>query len=140
MDWFDLPVVQGTLKSLCQHHNSKTSILQHSALFMVQLFCSPYTTTGKTMALTIWTSVGKMMSLLFNMLPRFVIASKELLPFNFVAAVTVTSDFGAQENKISSPLGHWQIMTHPYYWEPISTKKVIYETTKNSLLANSDLK
>ena len=124
MDWFDLPVVQGTLKSLCQHHNSKTSVLQHSAFFMLQL-SHPYMTTGKTMALTIWTSVSKMMSLLFNMLSRFVIASKELSPFNFVAAVTVPSDFGAQENKVSSPLGHGQIMTHPYYWEPISTKKVI---------------
>ena len=71
IDWFDLLVVQGTLKSLLQHHNSKPSILWHSAFFMVQL-SHPYITTGKTIALTIWTFVGKVMSLLFNMLSRFV--------------------------------------------------------------------
>ena len=71
--WFDLLAVQGTLKSLLQHYNSKASILQHSAFFMVQL-SHPYMTTGKTTALTIWTFVGKVMSLLLNMLSRFVIA------------------------------------------------------------------
>ena len=71
IDWFDLLVVQGTLKSLLQHHNSKPSILWHSAFFMVQL-SHPYITTGKTIALTIWTFVGKVMSLIFNMLSRFV--------------------------------------------------------------------
>ena len=73
INWFDLPTVQGTLKSLLQHHNLKTSILQSSALFMIQLSHSCMT-TGKTIALTIWTFVSKVMSLLFNMLSRFVIA------------------------------------------------------------------
>ena len=82
MDWMDLLAVQGTLKSLFQHHSSKASILRHSAFFIVQL-SHPYMTTGKTIALTRWTFVGKVMSLLFNMLSRFVIAflpkSKHLL-------------------------------------------------------------
>ena len=72
MDWLDLFVVQGTLKSLLQHHSSKASILQRSAFFRVQL-SHPYMTTGKTIALTRWTFVGKVMSLLFNMLSRLVI-------------------------------------------------------------------
>ena len=72
MDWLDLLAVQGTLKSLLQHHSSKASILQHSAFFTVQL-SYPYMTTGKTIALTRWTFVGKVMSLLFNMLFRLVI-------------------------------------------------------------------
>ena len=73
MDWFDLLAVQGTLKSLFQHHSSKASILWHSAFFMVQL-SHPYMTTGKIIALTRWTFVSKVMSLLFNTLTRFVIA------------------------------------------------------------------
>ena len=81
MDWLNLTAVQGTPKSLLQHHSSKASILQHSAFFMV-LLSHPYITTGKT-ALTRWTFVGKVMSLLFNMLSRLVIAffprSKHLL-------------------------------------------------------------
>ena len=72
MDWLDLHVVQGTLKSLLQHHSSKASILQCSAFFIVQL-SYPYMTTGKTIALTRWTFVLKVMSLLFNMLSRLVI-------------------------------------------------------------------
>ena len=72
MDWLDLLAVQGTLTSLLQHHSSKASILQCSALFIVQL-SHPYMTTGKTIALTRWTFVGKVMSLLFNMLSRLVI-------------------------------------------------------------------
>uniref|UniRef100_A0AC11D1Q5 Uncharacterized protein n=1 Tax=Ovis aries TaxID=9940 RepID=A0AC11D1Q5_SHEEP len=72
MDWLDLLAVQGTLKSLLQHHSSKASILQHSAFFIVQLL-HPYMTTGKTIALTRWTFVAKVMSLLFNMLSRLVI-------------------------------------------------------------------
>ena len=72
MDWLDLLAVQGTLKSLLQHHSSKASILQHSAFFTVQL-SHPFMTTGKTIALTRRTFVGKVMSLLFNMLPRLVI-------------------------------------------------------------------
>ena len=70
---FDLLAVQGTLKSLLQHYSSKSSILQHSAFFMIQL-SHPYMTTGKTIALTRWTLVGKVMSLLFNVLSRFVTA------------------------------------------------------------------
>ena len=72
MDWLALFAVQGTLKSLLQHHSSKASILRHSAFFTVQL-SHPYMTTGKTIALTRWTFVGKVMSLLLNMLPRLVI-------------------------------------------------------------------
>ena len=72
MDWLGLLVVQGTLKSLLQHHSSKTSILQHSAFFTVQL-SHPYMSTGKTIALMTWTFVGKVMSLIFNMLSKLVI-------------------------------------------------------------------
>ena len=102
-DWFDLPSVQGTFSSLFQHHSSKASILWRLASFIVQL-SHPNVATGKTIALTSQTFVGKVMSLLFNMLSRLVIA---LLPrskqasFNFMAAVTICNDFGAQENKIS---------------------------------------
>ena len=82
MDWLDLLAVQGTLKSLLQHHSSKASILCHSAFLIVQ-FSHPYMTTGNTIALTKWTFVGKVMSLLFNMLSSLVIAflprSKRLL-------------------------------------------------------------
>ena len=82
MDWLDLLAVRGTLKSLLQHHSSKTSILRHSAFFTVQL-SHPYMTTGKTIALTRWTFVDKVMSLLFHMLSRLVITflprSKRLL-------------------------------------------------------------
>ena len=73
IDWFDLLAVQGTLKSHFQHHSSKISILCHSAFFMVQLLHSNLA-TGKTIALTKWTFVGKVMSLLFNMLSRFIMA------------------------------------------------------------------
>ena len=82
MDWLDLLAVQGTLKSLLQHHSSKASILRRSAFFMVQL-SHPYMTNGKTIALTRWTFVDKVMSLLFNTQSRFIIAflprSKHLL-------------------------------------------------------------
>ena len=71
-DWLDLLAVQGTLKGLFHHHSSKASIIRHSAFFIVQL-SHPYLTTGKTIALTRWTFVGKGMSLLFNMLSRLVI-------------------------------------------------------------------
>ena len=97
IDWFDLLAVQGALKHFLQHHNSKASILQHSAFFMVQL-SHLYMTTGKTIALTIQTFVSKVMSLLFNILSRFVIAC---LPrrkcVKFMAAVTIHSEFRAQE-------------------------------------------
>ena len=100
IDWFDFLVVQGTLKSFIQNHNSKVSVLWHSAFFMVQL-SHPYMTTGKTIALTSRTFVGKVTSLLFNMLSRLVIAflsrSKHLL----ISWLQSPSDFGAQENKVS---------------------------------------
>ena len=96
MDWLDLLAVQGTLKSLPQHRSSKASILQRSGFFIVQL-SHPYMTTGKTIALTRWTFVGKVMSLLLNMLSRLVITflprSKCLL--NIMTAVTICSDLGA---------------------------------------------
>ena len=101
IDWSVLLPVQGTLKNLLQHRSSETLILQHSGFFMVP-FSHPYMTTGKTIALTIWTFVGKVMSLLLNILSRLVIAflprSKRL--FNFMAAVTICSDFGAPQNKV----------------------------------------
>ena len=101
MDWLDLLAVQGTLKSLLQHHSSKASILLRSAFFIVQL-SHPYMTTGKTRALTRWTFVDKVMSLLFNMLSRLVIT---FLPrskcLNFMAAITICSDFGAPPKKVS---------------------------------------
>ena len=96
MDWVDILPVQGTLKSLLQHHSSKASILQSSAFFTVQL-SHPYMTTGKTITLTRQTFVDKVMSLLSNMLSRLVIT---FLPgskcLNFMAAVTIYSDFGQQ--------------------------------------------
>ena len=100
MDWLDLLVVQGTLKSLLQLHSSEASILWHSVFFIVQL-SHPYMTTGKTIALTKRAFVGKVMSLLFNKLSRLILTflprSKRLL---IMAAVTICSNFGAQENKI----------------------------------------
>ena len=100
MDWLDLLAVQRTLKSLLQHHSSKGSILLHSDFFTVQL-SHPYMNTGKTIAVTIWTLFGKVMSLLLNILSRLVIT---FLPrskcLNFMAAFTICSDFGAQENKV----------------------------------------
>ena len=100
MDWLDLLAVQGTLRSLLQHHSSKASILQCSAFFTVQL-SHPYMTTGKSIALTRRTLVSKVMSLLLNMLSRLVII---FLPrskcLNFMAAITICSDFGAPKNKV----------------------------------------
>ena len=102
MDWLDLLAVQGTLKSRLQHHSSKASILQHSAYFTVQL-SHPYMTTGKTIALTRWTFVVKVMSLLFNMLSRLVITflprGKRLLISWLQSPSGVI--FGAQKNKVS---------------------------------------
>ena len=109
IDCFDPLPVQATLKSLLQHHSSKASVLQCPAFLMVHL-SHPSMTTGKTIALTIQTFDSKVMSLLFNMLSRFVIAflsrSKDL---NFMAAVIIYTDFGAQENRIC----------HSYYFFPI---------------------
>ena len=101
MDWLDLLAVQGTLKSFLQHHSSKASILWSPAFFIIQV-SHPYMTTGKTIALPRWTFVGKVMSLIFNMLSRLVITflprSKHL---NFMAAVLICSDFGAPKHKVS---------------------------------------
>ena len=99
MDWLDLFALQGTLKSLLQHHSSKASVLWCSASFMVQLL-HPYMTNGKTIALTIQTFVGKE-SLLCNMLSSFVsFPSKNQASFNIMATVTICTDFGVQESKI----------------------------------------
>ena len=110
MDWLDLPAVQGTLKSLLQHHSSKASILRCSAFFTVQL-SHPYMTTGKTIALTRRTFVGKVVSLLLNMLSRLVITflprSKRLL-ISWLQSPS-TSDFGAPEKKVC----------HCFYYFPI---------------------
>ena len=93
IDWLDLVSVQGMLKSLLQHHSSKASILLCSAFIMVQL-SHPYMTTGKTIALTRWTFAGKVMSLLFSMLSiGYTFSSKEQSSFNFMATVTICSDF-----------------------------------------------
>ena len=99
MDWLDLLAVQGTLKHLLQHHSLKASVLWRSAIFKVQL-SHLHMTTGKTIALTRWTFVNKVMSLLFNMLCHS-FCSKEQASFNLIAAVTIHSDFGAQENGLS---------------------------------------
>ena len=101
MDRLDLLAVQGTLKSLLQHHSSKASILHCFAFFVVQL-SHPHMTTGKTMALTRQTFVDKVMSLLFNMLSRLVITflPRSKPSFNFMAAITIFSDFGAPKNKV----------------------------------------
>ena len=100
IDWLDLLAVQGTLKSLLQHHSSKAPILQCSAFFMVQL-SHLHMTSGKTIGLTRWIFVSKIMSLLFNMLSRLVIAflprSKRLL-ISWLQAIC--SDFGAPQNKV----------------------------------------
>ena len=101
MDWLDLLAVQGTLKSLLQHHSLKASILLHSAFFTVQL-SYPYMTTGKTIALTRQTFVGKVMSLLFNMVSRLVIT---FLPRTMSLLISWLQSpsaviFGAQENSL----------------------------------------
>ena len=98
--WFDLPAVQRTLKSILQHYSSKMSVLQNSAFYVVQ-FSHPYMTNEKTIAITIQIFVSRVMSLLFNKVSSFVMA---FLPrskhHNFMTAVTVFSDFGAQEFKV----------------------------------------
>ena len=102
IDWFDLLAVQGTFRSLLQHHSPKASILWRSAFFMVQL-SKPYMTTGKTRSLTTWTFVNRVMSLLFSTRSRFVIAFplRSKLSSDFMAAVTICSDFWSPRKKIS---------------------------------------
>ena len=99
MDWLDLLAVQGTLKNLLQHHSSKASVLQCSTCFMSN--SHPYMTTGKTIALTRWTFVGKIMSLLFNMLSRFIITFLPLSKCLLISWLQSPSSviFGAQENR-----------------------------------------
>ena len=122
MDWLDLLAVQGTLKSLLQPHSSKASILQLSAFFIVQL-SHPYMTIGKTIALTRWTFVGKVMSLLFNMLSRLVIT---FLPRSKHKALVLDIGFIQKGNKFcwedvplpSLPKGvptDWMLMNDGYY-------------------------
>ena len=134
MDWLDLLVVQGTLKSLLQYHSSKASVLRCSTFFMFQL-SHPYTTTGKAIALTMenhtWPLCCKVMSLLFNMLSRFVIAFLPRSIFNSMAVVTIHSDFGAQENKVC----HWNSLltvkfyVHPDKWKTTLSPKHHYSQT-----------
>ena len=98
IDWFDLPAVQGTLKSVHQQHSLKASILWHSAFFIVQL-SHLYKNTRKTIALTIWTFVGKVMSLFFRLIYCF--SSREQASFNLMVVLTICHDFGTQESKFS---------------------------------------
>ena len=106
MDWLDLLAVQGTLKSLLQQHSSKASILQHSAFFVVQL-SHPYMTTGKTIALTRQTFVGKVMPLLFNALSRFVM-EKAMAPHSSTLAWKIpwTEEPGRLWSMGSQTVGH----------------------------------
>ena len=133
MDWLDLLAVQGTVKDLLQHHSSKASVLWHSAFFTVQL-SHPYMTTGKTIALTRWTFVGKVMSLLLNMLSRLVITflprSKRLLK-NFMAAVTICSDFGAQKNTVQdTPNSNRVTLSSGLHSENLTGAAVLHQTDK----------
>ena len=100
MDWLDLLAVQGTLKSLLQYHSSKASILWCSTFSRIQL-SHPDMTTGKTITLTRKTFVGKLKSLLFKILVGHNFSSKEQVSFNFMAAITICSDFAAPQNKVS---------------------------------------
>ena len=113
MDWLDLLAGQGTLRSLLQHHSSKASILQHSAFFIVQV-SHPYMTTGKTIALTRWTVVGKVMSLHFNTLFRFVIAilprSKHLLISWLQSPSTVILEPKKMKSATLSPSIHHEVI------------------------------
>ena len=111
MDWLDLLTIQGTLKSLSQYHSSKASILWCSAFFMVQL-SHPYMTTGKTIAVTRWTFVGKMMSLLFNTLSRFVITFLPRSKRLWISWLQSPSSVILEPKKIkfvTSPITLWQI-------------------------------
>ena len=116
MDWLDFPAVQGTLKSLLQHHSSKASILRCSAFFMVQL-SHPYMTTGKTITLTRRTFVGKVMSLLFNLLSRLIITFLSKSKRHLISWLQSPSAviFGTPKNKVSGfSQGHYS----PLYCSP----------------------
>ena len=118
MDWVGLLVLQGTLTSLLQHDRSEASILWGSAFFIVQL-SHPYMTTGKTIDLTTQTFVDIVMSLLFNMLSRLVLTflpkSKRLL--NFMATITICSDFGALQNKSMTLFPLFPHLFHMKWWD-----------------------
>ena len=101
IDWLDLLAVQGTLKSLLQHHSSKASVIRHSALFIVQL-SHTYTTIGKTIALTRWNFVGKVMSMLFNMLSRLVIAFLPRIKCLLISCLQLPSAVILEPPKINS--------------------------------------
>ena len=111
MDWLNFLAVQGTLKSLLQHHSSKASILQCSAFFTVQL-SHPYMITGKTTALTRWTFVGKVMSLLFNMVSRLVITLHSLAVGNWLYWLSPRPAPGSK--KIKEEMGRWARQGHPW--------------------------
>ena len=100
IDWFNFFAIQGTLKSLLQHHNSKASVLRHSAFFMVQL-SHLYMTTGKTIAWTMWTFVGKVMSLLLNTISRFAIAESNYFLLQFPTS-SLFSLSGIRAHRLSS--------------------------------------
>ena len=102
MDWLDLLAVQGTLKRLLQHHSSKASILRHSVFFTVQL-SHPFMTTGKTIALTRWTFVGKVMSLLFNMLSRLVITFLSRIRSDQISRSVVSDSLRPHESQHARP-------------------------------------
>ena len=127
IDWFDLSIVQVTLKSLVQHHSSKASILQGSAFFMVHL-SHMYMTTGKIIALTIWTFVGKVMSLVFNMLSRLVITfllRSKLLWISWLKSPS-TVIFGAPQNKVSQCFHCFQGSLSIIYWPVWNILQHIY--------------
>ena len=112
IDWLDLLAVQGTLKSLLQHHSSKASVLRHSAFFIVQL-SHPYMTNGKTIALTRWTFVGKVMFLLFNMLSRLVIAFLSRSKYLLISRLQSPSAVVSHHSSIYVSLwGTWAILPH----------------------------
>ena len=140
-DWLvGFPAVQGTLQNLLQYHSSKASILWHSAFFMVQL-SYPYMTTGRTIGLTMWAFVGEVMSLLFNTPSRFVIAflPSSKASFNFMAALIICSDFGAQENKVC-PCFHcfpiylpWSDGTRCHYLHFLNVEKLAFSLSRYSI-------
>ena len=118
IDWFDLLAVQGTLKSLFQHHHLKTSVLQLSAFFLVQL-SHLYMTSGETTALTVWTLVSKMMTLLFNMLSRFVMAflPRSLLHTKFLSQDLVLGEFKLRQPFILTEWAHMYFLLLLYLCE-----------------------
>ena len=134
MDWLDLLAVQATLKSLLQHHNSKASILQHSAFFTVQL-SHAHMTTGKTIALTRWTFVGKVMSLLFNMLSRLVITflprSKQQVTGKTNWVISKTTDYLVLKKELWNHEKTWKNFKSILLSEKKSSEKARYYIIPN---------